>query len=149
MEFTPTDLILKGRDTSRSSKSLELNISHANRASSTLKAFKAFDFKRETALSSKNVCEEVAESTQTGPNRKKGRPRKGENLEPKTDASEAVIANKPLTRSKGRADSQSQSQSVHPRSRSTSTSEKEAQLIVQTKIPNGSGLTSLKLTTLN
>ena len=44
VEFTPTDSILKGRDTLRSSKSLELNLSQANRALSTLKAFRSFRF---------------------------------------------------------------------------------------------------------
>jgi len=85
VEITPTDLILKGRDTSRSSESLELNLSQANRALDTLKAFKAFEFKREPTLSSVNKSEEVAESTQKGP--QNGRPRKRDNTASKTDAS--------------------------------------------------------------
>ena len=140
VEFTPTDSILKGRDTLRSSKSLELNSSQANRALSTLKAFKAFDFKRVPTSSSANASEEVAESTQVGP--KKGRPRKGDKIEPKTDASQATNLNKPLTRSREKANSQSQSQHVQPRSKSTS--EKKSQLIAQTKIPNGSGITIVR-----
>ena len=94
----------------RSSKSLELNLSQANRALSTLKAFKAFEFKRMPTLSLKNASEEVAESTQMGP--KKGRPRKRDKIEPKTDASQATNLNKPLTRSREKAKSQSQAQHV-------------------------------------
>ena len=140
MEFTPTDSILKGRDTSRSSESLELNFSQANRALCTLKTFKAFEFKREPTLSSTNASEEVAESTQMGP--KKGRQRNRDKTAHKTDASKATYLNKPLTRSREKANSQSQAQHVQPRSKSTS--EKETQLIVQTKIPNGSGITIVR-----
>ena len=87
VEITPTDSILKGRSTLRLSKSLELNQSQTNSALGTFKVFDSQEFKQKPASSSKNVSEEVAEPTQTGPNKKQGRPRKEAKNERKTEAS--------------------------------------------------------------
>ena len=90
--------------------------------------------------SSVNASEEVAELTQMGPT--KGRPRKRDKIEPKTDAFQATNLNKPLTRLREKANSKSQAQNVQQKSKSTS--EKETKLIAQTKIPNGFGITIVR-----
>ena len=103
MEFTTPDSILKARGTPRLSKSHELNKSQANKALGTFKAFNSKEFKQKPASSSRNVSEEVADSTQKGPNIKKGRPRKGANIEPRMDASdEHIQTNRLLARERKR-----------------------------------------------
>ena len=88
------------------------------------------------------MSEEAVESTQQGQNNKRSRLRKGVNFATKTipDAEDANVALKPLTRSREKANSQSQAKSVQM----TSTSTNESQVIVQTKIPNGSGITIVR-----